>query len=443
MIKLYNSKHKQIEEFVPIKENEVSMYVCGPTVYNHAHIGNARPIVVFDTLRRVFEANGYAVKYVSNYTDVDDKIINKAKEEGVDEQVISERYISAYNKVREALNTLTPFATPKVTDCMEDIIAFIAKLVEEDYAYAVDGDVYFRVDKAQAYGEISKQKIEDLLVGARIDENTKKENPLDFALWKKTQEGLRWDSPWSQGRPGWHTECVVMIQDVFHSEIDIHGGGADLRFPHHENEVAQSRACYHHGLAHYWLHNAMININGEKMSKSVGNVWWAKDVIDQLGSQVVRWLMNSVHYRGECNLSDESIDTAKTELNKVLQALKSAMVKLELSQVKYEAHMDKSYDIFLAAMSDDMNTPNAYAQIFETVKKLNGSLRQREIDSALIQGYVNSLLKMLNVLGIDVERIQLTEEDRNLFEQWNNAKKEKNFEVADQLRLSLSERGLL
>lgn len=443
MIKLYNSKTKQIEEFKPIKENEVSMYVCGPTVYNHAHIGNARPLIVFDTLRRVFEANGYEVKYVSNYTDVDDKIINKAKEEGVSEKEIAERYIAAYQKIRDDLNTEKLYATPRVTECMEDIIAFIDLLVKKGHAYEAEGDVYFRVMSIPTYGEISKQRVDDLLVGARIEENSKKENPLDFALWKKMEEGIRWESPWSMGRPGWHTECVVMINKIFGGEIDIHGGGADLRFPHHENEVAQSRGCYGHGIANYWLHNAMININGEKMSKSLGNVWWAKDVIEKLGANVVRWLMNSVQYRGECNLSDESIETAKTELAKVETALKQAMVKLETASWTDVEKLDQeSFNAFLEAMNDDMNTPNAYAVIFDTVKQLNGQVRQRDINVDKVNGLVNSLLKMLNVLGIKEERLCLSEEDKALFEQWNTYKKAKDFENADKVRAILIERGL-
>lgn len=443
MIKLYNSKTKQIEEFKPIKENEVSMYVCGPTVYNHAHIGNARPLIVFDTLRRVFEANGYEVKYVSNYTDVDDKIINKAKEEGVSEKEIAERYIAAYQKIRDDLNTEKLYATPRVTECMEDIIAFIDLLVKKGHAYEAEGDVYFRVMSIPTYGEISKQRVDDLLVGARIEENSKKENPLDFALWKKMEEGIRWESPWSMGRPGWHTECVVMINKIFGGQIDIHGGGADLRFPHHENEVAQSRGCYGHGIANYWLHNAMININGEKMSKSLGNVWWAKDVIEKLGANVVRWLMNSVQYRGECNLSDESIETAKTELAKVETALKQAMVKLETASSTDVEKMDQeSFNQFLEAMNDDMNTPNAYAVIFDTVKQLNGQVRQREINVDKVNGLVNSLLKMLNVLGIKEERLCLSEEDKALFEKWNAYKKAKDFENADKVRAILMERGL-
>lgn len=443
MIRFYNSKTREIEEFKPIKENEVSMYVCGPTVYNHAHIGNARPIIVFDTLRRVLEANGYHVKYVSNYTDVDDKIINKAKEEGVTEKEIAERYIKAYQAVRDSLNAENLYATPKVTECMDDIIAFIDLLVKKGHAYEVEGDVYFRVNSVDTYGEISKQKIDDLLVGARIEENTKKENPLDFALWKRMEEGIRWDSPWSLGRPGWHTECVVMINKIFGNQIDIHGGGTDLRFPHHENEVAQSRACYGNSIANYWMHNAMININNEKMSKSLGNVWWAKDVIEKLGGNVVRWLMNSVHYRGECNISDEVIETAKTELGKVETALRQGMVKLEILKSTNTDIIDDSFNRFLEAMNDDLNTPNAYAEIFETVKQLNNALRQRDVDLEKVNGLVNAIVKMLEVLGVIENRVHLSEEDLELFERWNEYKAQKDFAQADIVRNQLIERGLI
>lgn len=265
-MKLFNSMNQTIEEFKPIHEHEVNMYVCGPTVYNYPHIGNARPIVVFDTLKRMFQALGYKVKMVSNYTDVDDKIIKVAKECGVSEKEITEKFIKAYNDDRLALHAMMPDAAPRVTETMDAIIAFIELLVKKGHAYEIDGDVYFRVNSVESYGKLSNQQIDDLMVGARIDENSKKENPLDFTLWKRTDEGIQWNSPWSVGRPGWHTECVVMINKEFHGEhtIDIHGGGMDLKFPHHENEIAQSRAAYETPIANYWIHNGMVNIDGEK-----------------------------------------------------------------------------------------------------------------------------------------------------------------------------------
>lgn len=444
MIKLYNSKSLKIEEFKPIKENEVSMYVCGPTVYNHPHIGNARPIVVFDTLRRLFEAEGYKVKYVSNYTDVDDKIIKKANEEGVSEEVIANRYIEAYEKVRNDLNTLALDATPRVTQTMDEIIDFIDQLVKTGHAYEIDGDVYFRVSSVDNYGQISNQRLEDLQVGARIEENDKKENPFDFALWKKTDMGIKWQSPWSLGRPGWHTECVVMINDEFKGKIDIHGGGMDLKFPHHENEAAQNEAINGNAIANYWVHNAMINIDGTKMSKSLGNVTWAKDVIAKLHAPLVRWFMNSVHYRKELNFSDEAIETARKELEKVTNALNQASIKWQLANLENNNNIDQeSYRKFLDEMDDDLNTPNAYAQIFDAVKKLNTSLRQREIDFNNVMSLFNSIVEMLKVLGVQYDMINLSEEDKIIFNAWNQAKKDKDFDQADIYRNKLIAKGLL
>ena len=331
-MKIYNSMSMKIEEFKPLVEGEATMYVCGPTVYNYPHIGNARPIVVFDTLKRTLQALGYKVKMVSNYTDVDDKIINVAKELGVSEKEVTDKFIKAYNEDRLSLHAMMPDEAPRVTETMEAIIAFI---VEKGYAYQVDGDVYFRVGKVKEYGNLSHQRIDDLVVGARIDENSKKENPLDFTLWKETSEGIQWDSPWSKGRPGWHTECVVMIHDVFQQPlIDIHGGGMDLKFPHHENEIAQSQAAYGTSIARYWVHNGMININGDKMSKSLGNVLWAKDLIKEYGGNVIRWMMLSAHYRAPLNISEETLQSSKKEYERVANSMKQGYVKLGLSKAQ-------------------------------------------------------------------------------------------------------------
>ena len=444
MIRLYNSRTLKVEDFVPIHEGHVDMYVCGPTVYNYAHIGNARPMVVFDVLKRLFEAEGYTVTYVSNFTDVDDKIIKKAAEEGTTENVIAERYIDAYQQVRTQLNTELPDITPRVTETMDEIIAFVDELVKSGHAYVVDGDVYFSVDSVPTYGEISHQKLDQLEAGARIETNDQKKNPYDFALWKKTDMGIKWNSPWGMGRPGWHTECVVMINDNLGEKIDIHGGGMDLKFPHHENEAAQQEACHGNALANYWIHNAMVNINGEKMSKSLGNTMWAKDVVDALGTNLTRWLVSSVHYRKELNFSDETIETARKELDKVLTPLKQADIKAALANADMgEAYDEAEYRAFLDAMDDDMNTPNAYAVIFETVKKLNQTLRQREINFEAAGTYRNAVEKMLNILGIVVEKPVITDEDRELFAKWNEAKKAKDFASADVYRAQLSEKGLL
>ncbi|MCR4952179.1 MAG: cysteine--tRNA ligase [Solobacterium sp.] len=443
-MRLYNSKTLKVEDFKPIHEGHVDMYVCGPTVYNYAHIGNARPMIVFDVLKRLFEAEGYTVTYVSNFTDVDDKIINKALEEGTTEDVIARRYIEAYQDVRTALNTELPDITPRVTETMDEIIAFIKELVDKGNAYVVDGDVYFSVDSVPTYGEISHQKLDMLEAGARIETNDMKKNPYDFALWKKTDKGIKWDSPWGEGRPGWHTECVVMINDNLGGMIDIHGGGMDLKFPHHENEAAQQEACHGNSLANFWIHNAMVNINGEKMSKSLGNTMWAKDVVDKLGTNLTRWLVSSVHYRKELNFSDETIETARKELEKVMGPIRQADIKSQLANAVFTEDYDKdAYRAFLDAMDDDMNTPNAYAVIYDTVKKLNQTLRQREIDFAAAGLYRNAVGKMLKVLGIEVEKIVIDEEGKELFAKWNEAKAQKDFASADVYRAKLMEKGLL
>lgn len=445
-MKLFNSMNQTIEEFKPIHEHEVNMYVCGPTVYNYPHIGNARPIVVFDTLKRTFQALGYKVKMVSNYTDVDDKIIKVAKECGVSEKEITEKFIKAYNDDRLALHAMMPDAAPRVTETMDAIIAFIELLVKKGHAYEIDGDVYFRVNSVESYGKLSNQQIDDLMVGARIDENSKKENPLDFTLWKRTDEGIQWNSPWSVGRPGWHTECVVMINKEFHGEhtIDIHGGGMDLKFPHHENEIAQSRAAYETPIANYWIHNGMVNIDGEKMSKSLGNVIWAKDMIEKIGGNVLRWVFLSAHYRSPLNINEEAIETAKKELQKVQTSLKQAYVKLALADVEItDEAEDTLLTPFMDAMQDDMNTPNAFAALFETVKVLNQTIRQREVDLTFLQRIVKTVETMLDVLGIENNRLILSDEDKELHHKWKAAVEEKDFATADDYRARLIEKGIL
>ena len=443
-MKIYNSYTLKVEEFKPLVEGEVSMYVCGPTVYNHAHIGNARPIVVFDTLRRVLEADGYKVKFVSNFTDVDDKIINKAIEENVSEKEIAERYIDAYNSVRRSLNVIPLDATPRVTETMNEIIDFINALVKKGNAYEVNGDVYFSVDSDNTYGELSHQKSEDLMSGARVEENIQKKNPLDFALWKKTDKGIKWPSPGGEGRPGWHTECVVMINKEFGKPmIDIHGGGKDLKFPHHENEVAQSQChdCTH--LANYWIHNGMLETKGGKMSKSLGNTMWAKDVIEEHGPNLIRWFLLSARYRDSLIYDDDTFNTAKVELNKITNALKQAELKMILNNVESSEYDEEKYNEFLNHMNDDLNTPNAYMVIFDTIKLLNQNLRTKDINFDNVAKYYNSIKKMLYILGIDIKKLEMSEEDINTYNLWNKAKQEKNFEKADEYRTILAAKGII
>ena len=442
-MKIYNTKTLRLEEFRPIKEGEVKMYVCGPTVYSDIHIGNTRPMIVFDTLRRLFEELGYDVKYVSNYTDVDDKIINEAKKRDISELELTDEMILRVEKIRKLLNTEKLYKTPRVTETMEDIISFIDELVMGGYAYEVDGDVFFRTNSIDDYGSLSNQILDDLKAGARIEENSKKESPLDFVLWKKTEEGIKWKSRYSIGRPGWHTECVVMIHKELGDVIDIHGGGKDLRFPHHENERAQAKALYKTGLANYWMHNGMIDLDGVKMSKSLGNIMKAKDALENYDAMVIRWLLLSAHYRQDLNVSDEIIKSSETELNKVLNSLRQAQLKLALNDQEIKDHESEYYGRFMEAMEDDMNTPNAYSVIFDIVKVINQTVRSKDVDMQRLSKLTASLMKMLDVLGISYHHLTLTVEDRSIYEKWQEAKNQKDFESADKYREILQERGIL
>lgn len=447
-MKIYNSFTNQKEEFKPIEEGKVGIYVCGPTVYNYVHIGNTRPMIIFDVLRRTFEYLGYDVTFVSNYTDVDDKIIKKAKEEGVSEKELTEKYIKAYEDVRNGLNIETPTHTPRVTETMDKIIAFVAALIEKGYAYESQGDVYFRVSKIKDYGHLSGIHVEDLIQGASertsTEDDDKKESSLDFALWKKTDEGIQFDSPWSKGRPGWHTECVVMINDIFgRGLIDIHGGGYDLKFPHHENEIAQAIAYSNTHLANYWMHNQMININGEKMSKSLGNVLWAKDLLVKLGVNVYKGLMLSTHYRKTLNFTDEVLETTKKEIAKIENVVKNTSLYLAVNRIEEGLAKKEVVDHMVEALSDDLNTSLAMTEVLDQVKDLNQVMRVREKDNELIADEYATLQAMLDVLGFKFDGVVLSDEDIDLYNQWNAYKKEKNFEEADKLRAQLSAKGIL
>lgn len=447
-MRLFNTLTNKKEEFKPIEEGKVSIYICGPTVYNHAHIGNTRPMIVFDVLRRTFEYLGNDVTFVSNYTDVDDKIIKAAKEEGITEKELTDKYIKAYEDVRAGLNIEDPTYKPRVTETMPEIIDFIQALIDKGYAYEVDGDVYFRVTKVKEYGMLSGIKVEDLIAGASdrtlsVDDK-KKESTTDFALWKKTDEGIQFDTPWSKGRPGWHTECVVMINKLFKDgKIDIHGGGQDLKFPHHENEIAQSMAYNGHPIANYWMHNQMINIDGEKMSKSLGNVLWAKDLIVELGCNVFKWLMLSTHYRNPLNLTDDVIAGVRKEVSKVENATKNASLYLQVNHVPAHDYKKETVDAMVNSLEDDLNTSLALTQILDQVKVLNQVMRVREKDNDVIATEYATLVKMGDVLGFLFEGTKLSEDDIALYEEWNAYKKEKNFDEADRVRKELTERGIL
>lgn len=447
-MRLFNTLTNKKEEFKPIEEGKVSIYICGPTVYNHAHIGNTRPMIVFDVLRRTFEYLGNDVTFVSNYTDVDDKIIKAAKAEGITEKELTDKYIKAYEDVRAGLNIEDPTYKPRVTETMPEIIDFIQALIDKGYAYEVDGDVYFRVTKVKEYGMLSGIKVEDLIAGASdrtlsVDDK-KKESTTDFALWKKTNEGIQFDTPWSKGRPGWHTECVVMINKLFKDgKIDIHGGGQDLKFPHHENEIAQSMAYNGHPIANYWMHNQMINIDGEKMSKSLGNVLWAKDLIVEFGCNVFKWLMLSTHYRNPLNMTDDVIAGVRKEVSKVENATKNASLYLQANHVSAHDYKKETVDAMVNALEDDLNTSLALTQVLDQVKVLNQVMRVREKDNDVIATEYATLVKMGDVLGFLFEGTKLSDEDIALYEQWNAYKKEKNFDEADRVRKELTERGIL
>ena len=435
---IYNTYTRQKEEFKPIEENKVKMYICGPTVYNYVHIGNARPVLFFDLVHRYFNYLGYEVDYVSNVTDVDDKIINRAIEEEVTEAEIAKKYLEYFLECNQLLNALPFNKMPKVTENMEEMIDFIHALVERGYAYAVEGDVYFRIDKVREYGQLSGKRIEELEVGARIAEDSKKENPLDFVLWKKTDKGITWDSPWGAGRPGWHTECVVMIQKEIKGKIDIHGGGTDLQFPHHENEIAQSLCMHGHSIANYWMHVGRLGLNNEKMSKSLGNVINVKDLIEKIDANAFRLFMLSVHYRQPINYTEENIQLAMKEWQKIKTTFNQLHLKLDVAEaldVK-EEKVDAIAALmqqFTDALEDDFNTSNAITSLYGVVKEVNKMMRAKVSEGAYKYALM-TLQNMTYIFGFDLKKKRLTSEERDLFKSWEAARKAKDFTQADALR---------
>ena len=444
---IYNTYTREKEEFRPIEENKVRMYICGPTVYNYIHIGNARPVLFFFFVHRYFKYLGYEVEFVSNVTDVDDKIINRAIEEGVTEAQISEKYLNYFLECNKALNALPLTAMPKVTESMDSMIEFINQLVERDFAYAVDGDVYFRIDKVREYGQLSGKKIDELEVGARIAEDSKKENPLDFVLWKKTDKGITWDSPWGAGRPGWHTECVVMINNQFHGKIDIHGGGTDLQFPHHENEIAQSLCMYEHNIANYWMHVGRLGLNNEKMSKSIGNVINVKDLIEQIDANAFRLFMLSVHYRQPINYTEENIQLAVKEWQKVKSTYDQLHLKLDLAgaldvEPSVVPEIEALMNQFVEALEDDFNTANAIASLYGVIKEINKMVRAKASDEANRYALM-TLQNMTYIFGFDLNKKRLTDEERELMQAWEEARKAKDFAKADELRGKLQALNVL
>ena len=443
-ITFYNSLTNQLEEFKPIHDGSVSMYVCGPTVYNYPHLGNMRPVVVFDTLRRFLTYVGYKVTYVSNFTDVDDKIIKAAQKENKTEKELTEFYIGEFLKVTQAIGSEKPTITPKVTEYIQKIIDYISRLVELGAAYVVDGDVYFRVSKIKDYGALSGINVEDLIVGARIEENSKKESPLDFALWKTTTEGIKWQSPWGEGRPGWHTECCVMIDTIFPDQlIDIHGGGYDLKFPHHENEIAQAEAMHGNKIAHYWMHNAFINFGNEKMSKSLGNVIYAKDMVEKYGGAVTRLVILNAHYRQPVNFTEETITAASQEIAKMQMAYRQMALQLQVKGIDLEKGKPIYIDKFIEAMADDLNTANALAELYGLIKEANQTIRSREIDFEKLNNQFKTLTDMFFILGLNIDYVKLGVDDLELYKSYIAAKTEKNFAKSDEIRQILISKGIM
>lgn len=455
-MKIYNTLTRKKEDFVPIEEGKVRMYVCGPTVYNLIHIGNARPMIVFDTVRRYMEYAGYEVNYVTNFTDVDDKIIKSAIEEGVTAEEISQRYIAECKKDMKALNVKEATKHPLATEEIQGMIEMIQTLIDKGYAYDSNGTVYYRTRKFKDYGKLSKKNIDDLEAGHReikVAGEDNKEDPLDFVLWKPKKEGEPyWESPWSDGRPGWHIECSVMSKKYLGDRIDIHAGGEDLIFPHHENEIAQSEACNGVEFSKYWMHNGFLNIDNKKMSKSLGNFFTVRDISEKYDLQVLRFFMLSAHYRSPINFSAELMEAAKNGLDRILTAvgnLKHMEENLKndgLSEAEKEnlKSTEEFVAKFKASMEDDFNTADAISAIFELVKFANVSVNE---DSS--KAYAGELKKLIvtlaDVLGIIAEKQDeiLDEEIEKLIEERQMARKEKNFGRADEIRAMLLEQGIV
>lgn len=453
-MRLYNTMTRTKEEFKPLKDKVVNMYVCGPTVYNYIHIGNARAFIVFDTVRRYLEYKGYTVNYVQNFTDIDDKIINRAKEENTTEKEIAERFIEEYFKDADALGIKRATVHPRATEHIDDIIEFIKILIDKGYAYVVDGNVYFETAKFKDYGKLSHKNIDELMAGARVEIDEKKKNPLDFALWKAQKPGEpAWDSPWGKGRPGWHIECSVMSTKYLGKTLDIHAGGPDLIFPHHENEIAQSEAAYDQPFSKYWMHIGYLNVNNEKMSKSKGNFFTVRELTEKYDPEVLRLFMLMAHYRSPINFSLDLLDQAKS----AYERLSNAVVNLKhLANITKDRELsDEEKDLivkfdeykkqFEEAMDDDFNTADAISVLFEMAKTANANLNGNS-SKKLVEYILEMFLKLSDVLGLSYKNAETEIEDEEilrLIEERQKARKEKNWKLADEIRDKLKERGII
>lgn len=456
-MKLYNTLTRKKEEFVPITPGEVKMYVCGPTVYNFFHIGNGRTFIVFDTIRRYLEYRGYKVKFVQNFTDIDDKMINKANEEGTTVKDIGDKYISEYYTDADALNIERATVNPRATEFIEDIIDFVSKLIEKGYAYEVDGDVYFNTKKFEEYGKLSGQSLEDLQMGASNRTSSaadeRKKDPMDFAIWKAQKPGEpAWNCPWGKGRPGWHIECSCMAKKLLGETIDIHAGGMDLAFPHHENEVAQSEALTGKTFANYWLHSAYVNVNNQKMSKSLNNFFTARDILKEYDADVIRFFMMSAHYRIQINFSKELLDSAKASMDRLYNAVSNLenligeVSKEEMNEEEksYLASLDKYREKYIQKMDDDFNTADALTVLFELSKDINTNIT---VNSS--KELATKALELIRELGGPLGILQkstkgdLESEIEELIEQRQNARKNRDFALADKIRDDLKARGIV
>lgn len=454
-MKLYNTESRQKEEFIPLEEGKVKMYVCGPTVYNYIHIGNARSAVAFDVIRRYLMYRGYEVEYISNFTDVDDKIIRRANELNISPVEVANRYIEAYKEDTAALNVLPATQNPRVMDYMDQIIAYISDLIEKGYAYESDGDVYFSTRSFADYGKLSHQSIDELEVGASQrtgEEQSKKKDPLDFALWKQAKPGeIKWESPFGEGRPGWHIECSVMANSILGETIDIHGGGQDLEFPHHENEIAQSECHNHATFAHYWLHNGYVTVgDGEKMSKSLGNFTTVRDLLEKMPGNDLRFFMATTHYRRPLQFSAETLEEAKNNMERLQNAVETCRFyekNAAEQQEKDPIHLTMMEGLrvaFINAMDDDFNVANGMTAVYELVKWVNQYVKEEPTSKVVLGEALALFAEWYDVLGLTwKEEDLLDEEIEALIEKRNEARKNKDFATSDAIRDELKEKGIL
>lgn len=452
-MKVYNSLSRKKEEFIPLKEGEVSMYVCGPTVYNYFHIGNGRTFIIFDTVRRYLEYRGYKVNFVQNFTDVDDKMINKSREEHITVKELGDRFIEEYYKDADALNIKRATVNPRATEYIGEIISFVSDLVEKGHAYVVDGDVYFRTKSFKEYGKLSGQNLEDLQAGARIGVDERKEDPMDFALWKKQKgDEIGWESPFGVGRPGWHIECSCMARKLLGDTIDIHAGGMDLIFPHHENEIAQSEARTGKPFTRYFMHAAYLNINNQKMSKSLNNFFTARDILKEYDADVVRLFMLSAHYRTQLNFSRDLVESAKVSLDRIyntvgnLENIISEAKNIELleTEKEYIIKLESYTNKFIEKMDDDFNTADGISVIFDLIRDINTNINETSSKELAVKALelIRELGQPLGILNKTI-KATLEEEVEGLINKRQQARKDRDFALADKIRDDLKERGII